>query len=254
MAGGVAGTSTHTDHQNHSSYVSKNKNLNLTPMPRINYHFYKIRQFFRELWLFIKTVYRLVKSFVVALLTIFRFLARHWYWSLHFLALGLAIYIAAISWFTSVLVKNTVITKAPLNIVRTARAAEINLPETVQEKIKASFGPQADTFLKIAMAESGQNAGAKGWNCYYKRSDNSLIPPSQIAGISKAQRYSAACKKEHRESAWSVDCGTLQINVLGKVCPPESYDIDWNIKAAQGKYERQGWDAWSVCKYNKIKC
>lgn len=116
-------------------------------------------------------------------------------------------------------------------LVKTAQAKE----ETFEDKIRAAFGKHAPTFLKIAHAESGQNAGSKGWNCMY-------------GDVSKA------CKEADRANAWSVDCGALQINVYGTKCPPELYDLDVNLQAAIGKFERQGFKAWSVCKNGTVQC
>lgn len=106
---------------------------------------------------------------------------------------------------------------------------------TFEDKIKEAFGKNAPVFLKIAHAESGQNAGSKGYNCMYNGK-------------------SRACKPEDREKAWSVDCGALQINVYGRVCPVELYDLDKNLEAAVGKFNRQGFGAWSVCKNGTVDC
>jgi len=102
-------------------------------------------------------------------------------------------------------------------------------------RVHEVFGVNADTFLKIAYAESGQNSGSKGWNCHYNGK-------------------SAACKTEDRDNAWSVDCGFLQVNVQGKICPPEMYELEYNLQAAKGKFERQGYGAWTVCKIKKVIC
>lgn len=115
--------------------------------------------------------------------------------------------------------------------IHTAKAAEMT---TTERKIRQAFGVHAETFLKIAMAESGQQSGNKGYNCYYGK-------------------QSMACKPEDRSKAWSVDCGLLMVNVMGTICPAEMFDIDYNIKAAQGKFERQGFAAWTVCR-KKVVC
>lgn len=130
------------------------------------------------------------------------------------------------------ILKEKVVTTGDFTFVRTALASD--LPKTTQDKIRAAFGVHADTFLKIATAESGQQAGNKGYNCIYGGK-------------------SMACKPEDRAKAWSVDCGLLMINVNGTICPAELFDIDLNIKAAQGKFARQNFKAWSVCK-TKVKC
>ena len=160
-------------------------------------------------------------------------------WILHTVALSLVTlaiaYLSAYNLLTQWFVKQQVITVAPFTFVRTAFAKEeSDLPKSTQDKIRLAFGIHADTFLKIAMAESGQQSGNKGYNCYYGKE-------------------SMACKPEDRKKAWSVDCGLLMINVHGTICPTELFDIDLNIKAGQGKFERQGYGAWTVCR-KKIKC
>jgi len=113
-------------------------------------------------------------------------------------------------------------------------------PPTFEDKIREAFGSHADTFLEIAKMESGQNAGVKGYNCFYYNA--------------KGERYSTSCKPDDRSKAWSVDCGALQVNVYGKVCPVEMFDLDKNLEAAVGKFKRQGFKAWSVCNQKKVKC
>jgi hypothetical protein len=91
------------------------------------------------------------------------------------------------------------------------------------------FGKDARTMYAIARAESGLQAGNKNYNCRY-------------------DGKSRACKPDDRKSAWSVDCGILQINVMGTICPVELFDIEYNLNAGKGKLERQGFKAWSVYK------
>jgi hypothetical protein len=97
----------------------------------------------------------------------------------------------------------------------------------------------------IAKAESGLNAGNKGYNCYYERGTDRLLTGEEAMKLAKDKRYSGACKTEaHRSKAWSTDCGILQINVIGKICPVELFDVDNNLKAGKGKLDRQGLGAW----------
>lgn len=108
--------------------------------------------------------------------------------------------------------------------------------------------------LAIAKAESGLKTDSQGWNCWYQKADKSLLTPAQAAEIPRNKRISTACKPTHRESAWSVDCGVYQINVIGKLdCPKELFDVETNISAAQGKFQRQGYGAWSVYKNGSYK-
>lgn len=125
---------------------------------------------------------------------------------------------------------DTQATHQPL-LVKQAKAKE----PTVEDKIKAVFGSKASTFIAISKAESGTQAGQKGYNCYYGDK-------------------SKACKPGDENKAWSVDCGLLQVNVYGRICPYEMYDIDYNLQAAKGKYDRQGFNAWTVCKRKIVIC
>lgn len=163
---------------------------------------------------------------------------KHEYGSIVITLLGVAVAFLCLFTFSRAerWILNEKIVIAPgITWVRTAFAKENSeLPKSTQDKIRAAFGVHADTFLKIAMAESGQQAGNKGYNCIYGGK-------------------SMACKPEDRAKAWSVDCGLLMINVHGTMCPTELFDIDLNIKAAQGKFQRQSFGAWSVCR-TKVKC
>ncbi|MEW6126741.1 MAG: hypothetical protein AB1757_06860 [Acidobacteriota bacterium] len=116
-------------------------------------------------------------------------------------------------------------------VVKEAEAKE----PTLEDRVRDVFGNHTDTFMKIASAESGQNSGNKGYNCIYNGE-------------------SMACKKGDEAKAWSVDCGFLQVNVQGRICPAEMYDLEYNLQAAKGKFDRQGFQAWSVCRYKKVIC
>lgn len=118
-------------------------------------------------------------------------------------------------------------------IVKEAKAI-FDPQEELKKKIRAKFGEDTNTMLAIATAESGLNAGNKGYNCKYGNE-------------------SKACKPEDRQKAWSVDCGLLQINVIGKSCPAELFDVDTNINEGYRKFKSQGFKAWSVYKNGSYK-
>jgi hypothetical protein len=104
--------------------------------------------------------------------------------------------------------------------------------EIVFEIAKAFEHKGADTMQKafnVAKNESGWRHNAQGWNCIYD-------------GVS------GACKKEDRWNAWSVDCGVMQINVKGRVCPEELFDYKINIQKALAMYERRAWSPWVAAK------
>lgn len=101
-------------------------------------------------------------------------------------------------------------------------------PEMVYELAKGfeQYGTDVmNESFDVAKNESGWRHDAQGWNCIY-------------------DGKSQACKKQDRHLAWSVDCGLLQINVKGKVCPQELFDIKVNISRAVAMYERRGWSPW----------
>lgn len=91
--------------------------------------------------------------------------------------------------------------------------------------IKKYFYEDPLTAISIFMSESGLRANAKNWNCKYNGK-------------------STFCKESDRHLAWSVDCGITQLNFLGKDCPSESFDIEWNFKQARIKFDQRGWQPW----------
>lgn len=109
----------------------------------------------------------------------------------------------------------------------------------VEAVIADTFPEEPDTMIAIAKAESGLNVKAMGWNCRYTRKDGTM--------------YSTACVPGDRGKAWSVDCGLMQINTPGKVCPSELFDVEHNLSIARKKYERQGKDAWVAHWTNSYK-
>jgi hypothetical protein len=101
-------------------------------------------------------------------------------------------------------------------IVREVKAAE--KPSTVEALVRSYFPEEPEIMLAIFKHESGLNPKAQGWNCYYD-------------GKSKA------CKKEDRVKAWSTDCGIVQNNFPGTVCPDYSFDPEWSVKEGRKKYD-----------------
>lgn len=97
--------------------------------------------------------------------------------------------------------------------------------ESIEGKIREAWigTGQEDVAVAVAKSESGLRTDAMGWNCYYYNA--------------QGKRYSAACRPEDREKAWSVDCGVMQINHIGKTCPAYLFDPDENIKLGKEKYD-----------------
>jgi hypothetical protein len=107
---------------------------------------------------------------------------------------------------------------------------------TIEEKIKQYFPRSHKTITAIAHAESHMNVNAKGYNCFYNE-DETIVYTSKVKNS-----HSTSCKKSHRSFAWSVDCGLLQLNSKGKVCPKET--IDEHLQRAANLSRIQGTQAW----------
>lgn len=97
--------------------------------------------------------------------------------------------------------------------------------ESIEGKIREAWigTGQEDVAVAVAKSESGLRTDAMGWNCYYYNA--------------QGKRYSKACLPQDREKAWSVDCGVMQINHIGKTCPAYLFDPDENIKLGREKYD-----------------
>jgi hypothetical protein len=105
----------------------------------------------------------------------------------------------------------------------------------LEKKIKEKFGKDGDLMVAIALAESGgSKTNAVGYNCW-------------------VNGRSTPCTKESRVNAWSVDCGTFQVNVKGNKCPEELFDPQENIDRAYKIYRSQGLGAWWAYKNGLYK-
>ena len=100
-------------------------------------------------------------------------------------------------------------------------------PSSVEAKILKAWEGTGNGKIAVAVAkaESGKNlkTDAIGWNCHYYNA--------------QGKRYSKACNPEDRPKAWSVDCGVMQINHIGKTCPAHLFNPDENIKIGKAKYD-----------------
>lgn len=113
--------------------------------------------------------------------------------------------------------------------VTSSRVIPVVSPET-KTYIDNIFGDKAHIATAVLIHESGLNTQAKGWNCHYYNAEG--------------KRYSASCKTQDREKAWSVDCGIAQINVKGKSCPARLLTLAGNMEEVEKKYKTQGLNAW----------
>ena len=105
-------------------------------------------------------------------------------------------------------------------------------PSSVEAKILAAWKGTGDEHIAVAVAksESGLHSNAMGWNCHYYDA--------------QGKRYSKACNPEDRPKAWSVDCGVMQINHLGKTCPSHLFDPDENIRIGRDMFNSRGFSPW----------
>lgn len=131
-----------------------------------------------------------------------------------------------------------------LTVTATVPETEYNTPKKeIENKIKHYFPRSWRDMIPVAYAESNLNHNAQNWNCYYNK-DETIVYSTKVKGS-----HSTFCKKGHRAYAWSVDCGVMQLNVKGKVCPKES--IDEHLKKAADLSKIQGKEAWVTYKEGK---
>jgi hypothetical protein len=109
----------------------------------------------------------------------------------------------------------------------------------VKELITRHFtGHDAKVAYAIIKAESNGNARSVGYNCYYTK--DGKVHRTRVKGA-----YSTFCKKEHRQHAWSVDCGKVQRNFPGrKECPEYAFDPEWSIAEMKRLHNQRGWQPW----------
>lgn len=110
--------------------------------------------------------------------------------------------------------------------------------QMLEAKIREYFPRNGDTMVAIAKAESHLDHDAKGWNCYYNEK-GTVVYTSRVAGS-----HSAACEVSQRIYAYSVDCGILQRNYKGQICPKVS--IDEHLQEVSNLSRKQGLEAWSA--------
>lgn len=105
-------------------------------------------------------------------------------------------------------------------------------PSSVEAKILKAWEGTGNGQIAVAVAksESGLRSTAMGWNCHYYDA--------------QGKRYSKACNPEDRPKAWSVDCGVMQINHLGKTCPSHLFNPDENIRIGRDMFENRGFSPW----------
>lgn len=119
--------------------------------------------------------------------------------------------------------------------------------------IDARFGKDAETMKAILIVES-QSGGvaqqnAVNHNCRYDSKGNLRTD---------GKGYSGFCKSEYHAKIGtdSVDCGYLQINVKGNVCPKDIFTPKRQVEVAYEIYSEGGCgglNCWSSYKYSRSK-
>jgi hypothetical protein len=124
-----------------------------------------------------------------------------------------------------------------VQIAQADEVSEIVEPPSAIDQMKimicSSFkNKDCNIALAITRAESNFNPTDIGYNCEY--TNNKVVE-------------STSCKTGDQSKAWSVDCGLMQINVLGQTCPTQLFDIQYNINMAYGKFAARNntFQAWS---------
>lgn len=112
---------------------------------------------------------------------------------------------------------------------RVAKAVEKSPNKEIAMLIVGMFPEEPDVMLAVFTAESGLRKDAMGWNCIH---------------VVDGKAISEACRQDERDQAWSVDCGTAQLNFEGTKCPEESFNVFWNLNKAREMYEQRGKQPW----------
>jgi hypothetical protein len=115
-----------------------------------------------------------------------------------------------------------------------AEELEIEAPPTFEQEMTRIFGNKTDIAFAVIMHESKEKEDAKNYNCIYNGK-------------------STFCKRGDESKAWSVDCGVAQINVKGKVCPPELLTKEGSLPYIEKIYKTQGLNAWVSYKTGAYK-
>ena len=114
------------------------------------------------------------------------------------------------------------------------RTTEITPPITLEQQLVTIFGNKTKVAIAVFKHESNLNPTSINYNCRYNGK-------------------STFCKKKDIKKAWSVDCGIAQINVKGKVCPPELLTLEGSLPSIKQKYKEQGLSAWCSFKNKGYK-
>lgn len=155
---------------------------------------------------------------------------------------------------------DTVVHAEQLEVAKVEEPAEQTLDEVIKykgfniqrdqlQKVVEVFGKDPK-IIAIIIAESGFDGSLIGYNCYYATGkgdyNKHLKMKVDYTDVSKTRRAGDvgwACKKEHRQYAFSKDIGLLMINTSNGA---KIGDLDHNLAVAKKLLDTNGYNAWSA--------
>lgn len=129
----------------------------------------------------------------------------------------------------------TLIKRIPVQVAKWTQEQET----LVEQKLSEKFTPEdARIALAVLKQESHLNTNATGYNCFYDDFGN-------VQDTRSTTTRSKSCLPEHREHAWSLDCGIGQNNFVGvKSCPEYTRDLEWSITKMAEMHAERGFKPW----------
>lgn len=115
--------------------------------------------------------------------------------------------------------------KGEVEFVGEITPTEDEIIKYILEVFKDESAHTKAKFIYVISKESGFKIDAMNWNCRYGNK-------------------STSCKPQDRDYAWSVDCGVMMLNHLGKYCPGNVMPYKQNIQLGYEKFKQQGMKAW----------
>lgn len=124
-----------------------------------------------------------------------------------------------------------------------------NINRAHLQKVVDIFGKDPK-IIAIIIAESGFNSSLIGYNCYYATGKGEYnkhlkvkIDYSNVSKTRRAGDVGWACKKEHRQYAFSHDIGIMMLNTSNGA---KMGDLDHNLRVAKKLLDTNGYSAWSA--------
>ena len=129
----------------------------------------------------------------------------------------------------------------------------VYVSDEILKEIEKKFGDKSETFKAILVAEATRNGEIKAdvinHNCRYDKNGNLKTDGTGWSNYCKS-KYHADIGTD------SVDCGYMQINYKGKVCPQGIFSAEKQVELAYEKYTSGGCgglNCWSSYKFNREK-